>query len=132
MKKRIKKNNIPIKEKDQEQKPKQKQNQHQQSYLVPLKPVKKEEGIEYPEQVKEQEKNNIITVATPANTRNTTREPVVEEYQYENVNLADPSALTIHINDPTIPGIGDLGDQSLSSIDGEEGGIDTFLDDIAF
>jgi len=77
--------------------------------------------------------NNFVTVATPVITRNASGEPVVEEYQYEKVNLAEPSALTININDPTIPGIGEIGDQSLSSIDGEEGGgVDSFLDDIIF
>jgi len=89
--------------------------------LEPLKKVKQEE----------EEEENVITVATPLMTITKEGQEVVKEYQYEKINLAEPSALTIKIKNQNIPGIGDIGDQSLSSIDGEEG-VDSFIDDIIF
>jgi len=91
--------------------------------LTPLKPLKKVK--------QEEEEENVITVATPLMTTTKEGQEVVKEYQYEKINLAEPSALTIKIKNQNIAGIGDIGDQSLSSIDGEES-VDSFIDDIIF
>jgi hypothetical protein len=88
-----------------------------------------QESLEPLKEVKQEEEDHVITVATPIITTTNDGQEIVEDYQYEKINLAEPSALTIKIKNPSSLGIGDIGDKSLSSIDGEEG-VDSFIDDV--
>ncbi|OUM57427.1 hypothetical protein PIROE2DRAFT_65015 [Piromyces sp. E2] len=93
---------------------------------------KDHESLEPLEPLKEiKQGDNFVTVATPVITTTKNGQEVIKDYHYEKINLAEPSALTIKIKNPSNLGIGDLGDKSLSSIDGEEG-VDSFIDDVYF
>ncbi|ORX47918.1 hypothetical protein BCR36DRAFT_330148 [Piromyces finnis] len=88
-----------------------------------------QESLESKKKIKNE--NNVITIATPVVTTTKDGKEVIETYQYEKINLAEPSALTIKLKNSDSLGIGDLGDKSLSSINGEED-VDSFIDDIYF